>query len=1159
MGFFDKIGNPEKIAEKWFKMAMDAKIDEKKIEYFNRSLDANPQNADAWYNKGNALYDLGRKEEAIKCYDKALEINPKKDAAWYNKGVVLYDLGRKEEAIKCYDKALEINPKKDAAWYNKGVVLDGLGRKEEAIKCYDKALEINPKKDAAWYNKGVVLSALGRKEEAIKCYDKALEINPKKDAAWYNKGVVLYDLGRKEEAIKCYDKALEINPKDDSAWYGKGYVLDGLGRKEEAIKCYDKALEINPKKDAAWYGKGYVLDGLGRKEEAIKCYDKSLEINPKDDSAWYNKGNALDDLGRKEEAIKCYDKSLEINPKKDEAWNNKGNALDDLGRKEEAIKCYDKALEINPKDDSAWYGKGYVLDGLGRKEEAIKCYDKSLEINPEKDEALKKKEALLREINNKNKDATITVLDDAENAFEKVQHDGFTFSDKKLEAARKCFEAANYAKAMDLANQFKSQLVRQQKREVSENIKELEELLSKIQSLNVLYNKDLLYEAKRYFDDGNYIEVMSLAKIFKYQIMNELKQKASKVMIASEEALAKAKASKIEIDEDTFNEARKLFDEQNYIESIEAYNKLNGRLKSLIGKSREDAEKEIKWAESVHEKFVSLKAECDDILLQKAKICFKKMLYVEAIEHSKSFTVMAEDLLSKLKPLISIEIFDIQFKLNCGRKTVFLLKNTGNIAVKNISVEISGDADIRMYSGLLDLDSASSKEIDIWLKTNIEGDLPLDVTVKYKDGLNRDYVEEKEMWINSTGTYSNTIPAPAKEENRTSGQGAQANLSAASFPAELFHLYSNPKLIGEGGFGRIFIAKTKKDNDVAVKIPASWDEATAKSFLREMTVWQNLSHENIISMNDLNIYPLPYLELEYANGGSLEDVSKPIDVKTASKIMFDISEGLKYAHGKGIIHCDLKPQNILMVSEGLKHACKNGISLQGLKPNDFIKAEDMVPKITDWGLSKLPITKKSYSKSGYSPLYAAPELISPAKFGKLDFRTDIYQLGIIFYELVTGRLPFDGQDHAETIFKKINGDVKPPSTINSSCSELDGIILKCLSKEQNSRYQTISDFQQDLAQYLNIEYNKSLALSRDRRQSCLYCAKLLEVYAKIGSITEAIKYAQDLRYHTCDLFSAEMDAVIENLKYRAKRRLSVDNQLITEIDIVIHQIMMDSK
>ncbi|WP_072060870.1 tetratricopeptide repeat protein [Crocosphaera watsonii] len=101
-----------------------------------------PDDHQAWYFRGNALYNLGRYEEAIASYDQALEIKPDKDKAWYNRGIALHNLGRLEETITSWDKALEISSNDYEAWYCRGNVLFFLGKHDEALESYLKAREL---------------------------------------------------------------------------------------------------------------------------------------------------------------------------------------------------------------------------------------------------------------------------------------------------------------------------------------------------------------------------------------------------------------------------------------------------------------------------------------------------------------------------------------------------------------------------------------------------------------------------------------------------------------------------------------------------------------------------------------------------------------------------------------------------------------------------------------------------------------------------------------------------------------------------------------------------------------------------------------------------------------------------------------------------------
>jgi tetratricopeptide (TPR) repeat protein len=204
---------------------------------------------------GNEHYYKNEHVVAIKHYDRALEIEPDNVEAWTNKGVVFGNMGKYNEAIDCYDRSLEIEPKYALALYNKGSALGNMGKYNEAIECYDRALEIEPKYALAWNNKGVVIGSMRKYDEAIDCYDRALEIEPKYALALYNKGVALGKMKKYNEAIGCYYKVLEIEPDNVEAWTNKGTSLGNMGKYNEAIECYDRALEIEPKYALALYNK----------------------------------------------------------------------------------------------------------------------------------------------------------------------------------------------------------------------------------------------------------------------------------------------------------------------------------------------------------------------------------------------------------------------------------------------------------------------------------------------------------------------------------------------------------------------------------------------------------------------------------------------------------------------------------------------------------------------------------------------------------------------------------------------------------------------------------------------------------------------------------------------------------------------------------------
>jgi serine/threonine protein kinase len=265
------------------------------------------------------------------------------------------------------------------------------------------------------------------------------------------------------------------------------------------------------------------------------------------------------------------------------------------------------------------------------------------------------------------------------------------------------------------------------------------------------------------------------------------------------------------------------------------------------------------------------------------------------------------------------------------------------------------------------------------------------------------------------------------------------------FPNELESKYTEIKYIGRGGIAWVFSARRKSDAMmVAVKIPISFDEMTGKSFLNEIAAWETLRHPNIVKVTAVNILPVPFVEMEYVPD-ALEAIEKPIPVWKAVHLIRGIADGLKYAHEQGFIHRDIKPHNILL-------------------------DKDFVPKITDWGMSKVLANEvKKSSIAGFSLSYAAPEQVSPSEFGRTDERTDIYQLGVVFYELVTGSVPFGGESIVEVGNAILREQPIPPSEFNSDAAVVEKIILKCLEKDPAKRYQSSAELLDALHGYLDEE------------------------------------------------------------------------------------------
>ncbi|NJF25679.1 DUF2341 domain-containing protein [Thermococcus sp. Bubb.Bath] len=355
-------------------------------------------------------------------------------------------------------------------------------------------------------------------------------------------------------------------------------------------------------------------------------------------------------------------------------------------------------------------------------------------------------------------------------------------------------------------------------------------------------------------------------------------------------------------------------------------------------------------------------------------------------------------------------------------------------------------------------------------------------------------------------------------------------------PDELEALYEDFQYVGEGGFARVFKARRKRDGKVvAVKIPKTLDPATGKAFVREISNWLHLKHTNIVELYDVNVIPIPYLEMEYCEG-SLAKLGKPMEVEKAASIVFNIAEGLKYAHSKGIIHRDLKPSNILL--------------------------KDGIPKISDWGLSKAMAETHSTTMASFTPFYASPEQTS-RRFGKPDHRSDIWQLGVIFYQLVTGRLPFEGDDLIEVVSRIATDEPVPPSEINPEAKDVEHIILTCLQKDREERYQSAAELQFELATYLGLKYLEALKKSitlNDAPRAAFYAGKLMLMFLKMGNLKEAYKYASDLKFYASGELSGDVEELAEGIKLRLEEGLNVvSEELLAKAEIIAHKVSLGFK
>jgi serine/threonine protein kinase len=250
--------------------------------------------------------------------------------------------------------------------------------------------------------------------------------------------------------------------------------------------------------------------------------------------------------------------------------------------------------------------------------------------------------------------------------------------------------------------------------------------------------------------------------------------------------------------------------------------------------------------------------------------------------------------------------------------------------------------------------------------------------------------------------------------------------------------------LGEGGMGVVYKAEdTKLLRPVALKfLSASMlgSDADRQRFLREAQACAMLDHPNIAAVHEIDeVDGQTFIAMTYVDGPSLAArmADRAFNVEEALDVGIQIALGLGEAHAKGIIHRDIKGANILISTRGQV-------------------------KITDFGLAHLA-GRSRLTKSGTTlgtPAYMSPEL---ALGNTTDRRSDIWSLGVVLYEMLTGRLPFDGQFEQAIVYSIINEDPQPLSALRRGLpADLDRIVLKALAKRPEERYQHTDDLAVDL-------------------------------------------------------------------------------------------------
>lgn len=303
-----------------------------------------------YFDRAYKAAEEGRHEDAIRDYTLCINLDPNDADAYYNRGICYNQSKQYEQSIKDYDKVIELNPHHTLAHNNRGNSYVSLGKIEQALQDYHKAIELDPNCALAYNNRGNLLYDQGLYELAILNYNKAIELDSHFTTAYNNRGHNYSLMGYHERAIQDYDKVIELNPNDAVAYNIRGIGYSKLGQHERAIQDYDKAIELDSSYASAYNSRAFAYAHIGVFDKAISDIEKALSLKTDYPPALHTYGFIYLQQENYPQAIEYFTKALSFDDKLKDAYEDRARAYRAIGETALAEADEAKAAELEAEE-----------------------------------------------------------------------------------------------------------------------------------------------------------------------------------------------------------------------------------------------------------------------------------------------------------------------------------------------------------------------------------------------------------------------------------------------------------------------------------------------------------------------------------------------------------------------------------------------------------------------------------------------------------------------------------------------------------------------------------------------------------------------------------------------------------------------------------------